>query len=206
MADVLSGIATPGEQLPTVTGVSRRFRAVVRDNHPGSGGTAISPFITVNIPANLSVFAVTHPAMGEVLRPGLRTIQWAVGGTTQPPTSCATVTLRLSVDDGATFSVLAANVANSGTATVTIPQVTSSVARVRVDGDGQVFFAMSRPFAILRPCDAVDFNHDSVVDFFDYLDFVDALSSGDAAGDFNQDGAVDFFDYLDFVWDFSSGC
>src|SRR5205823_6030458 len=32
MADVLSGVPTPGEQLPAVTGVSRRFRVIVRDN------------------------------------------------------------------------------------------------------------------------------------------------------------------------------
>src|SRR5207247_1513514 len=44
-----------------------------------------------------------------------------------------------------------------------------------------------------------DFNEDSAVDFFDYLDFVDAFSSGDLSGDFNGDGAIDFFDYLDFV-------
>ena len=51
-----------------------------------------------------------------------------------------------------------------------------------------------------------DFNGDGSVDFFDYLDFVDAFSSGLPAADFNADGAIDFFDYLDFVDVFSSGC
>ena len=51
-----------------------------------------------------------------------------------------------------------------------------------------------------------DFNQDGVVDFFDYLDFVDAYSSGDPAADFNKDGVLDFFDYLDFVDAFSTGC
>jgi hypothetical protein len=56
-----------------------------------------------------------------------------------------------------------------------------------------------------RRCTA-DFNDDSVVDFFDYLDFVQAFSSEDPAADFNHDDVIDFFDYLDFVDAFSGGC
>ena len=57
-------------------------------------------------------------------------------------------------------------------------------------------------------CDgcAADFNSDGIVDFFDYLDFVDAFSSGGPGADFNSDGEIDFFDYLDFVDAFSTGC
>ena len=58
---------------------------------------------------------------------------------------------------------------------------------------------------IRRSC-AADFNQDTSVDFFDYLDFVDAFSTGSSAADFNHDGSMDFFDYLDFVDAFSIGC
>ena len=51
-----------------------------------------------------------------------------------------------------------------------------------------------------------DFNGDTIVDFFDYLDFVDAFSANDPSADFNADTVIDFFDYLDFVDAFSSGC
>ena len=51
-----------------------------------------------------------------------------------------------------------------------------------------------------------DFNNDGTLDFFDYLDFVDAFSSNSPAADFNNDSIVDFFDYLDFVDAFSTGC
>ncbi len=51
-----------------------------------------------------------------------------------------------------------------------------------------------------------DFNHDASVDFFDYLDFVDAFSADDPSADFNGDTSIDFFDYLDFVDAFSIGC
>ena len=59
--------------------------------------------------------------------------------------------------------------------------------------------------ARLSYCPA-DFNCDHGIDFFDYLDFVDALSGGTPQADYNTDGAVDFFDYLDFVDAFSIGC
>ena len=51
-----------------------------------------------------------------------------------------------------------------------------------------------------------NFNCDGSVDFFDYLDFVDAFAAQSSSSDINQDGVVDFFDYLDFVGAFSSGC
>ena len=57
----------------------------------------------------------------------------------------------------------------------------------------------------LRVCNA-NINCDALVDFFDYLDFVDAFSSMDPLADFNNDQSIDFFDYLDFVDAFSSGC
>ena len=51
-----------------------------------------------------------------------------------------------------------------------------------------------------------DFNTDDAVNFFDYLDFVDAMSTGSVIADFNHDLSIDFFDYLDFVDRFSAGC
>ncbi len=53
---------------------------------------------------------------------------------------------------------------------------------------------------------AADFNGDEVVDFFDYLDFVQAFAANDPSADFNQDQVIDFFDYLDFVQAFAAGC
>ena len=56
-----------------------------------------------------------------------------------------------------------------------------------------------------RRCPA-DFNGDGQIDFFDYLDFVQAFSNEDPGADFNGDGQIDFFDYLDFVAAFDAGC
>jgi hypothetical protein len=54
-------------------------------------------------------------------------------------------------------------------------------------------------------CEA-DYNGDTVVDFFDYLDFVAVFSGGGPAADYNGDTVVDLFDYLDFVAVFAFGC
>ncbi|MDX2147848.1 MAG: LamG-like jellyroll fold domain-containing protein [Planctomycetota bacterium] len=55
------------------------------------------------------------------------------------------------------------------------------------------------------PC-PVDLNNDEQVDFFDYLDFVEAYDVQGPAADFNNDDQVDFFDYLDFAAAFDQGC
>lgn len=65
-----------------------------------------------------------------------------------------------------------------------------------------------RPFLLInysRACPA-DFNWDATVDFFDYLDFVQAFSQDLSIADFNGDAVIDFFDYLDFVAAFAEGC
>ena len=67
-------------------------------------------------------------------------------------------------------------------------------------------FAFSATGSINQGACQGDFNNDQTVDFFDYLDFVDAFSTGSANADFNNDQAIDFFDYLDFLAAFSSGC
>jgi hypothetical protein len=51
-----------------------------------------------------------------------------------------------------------------------------------------------------------DANCDGVVDFFDYLDFVQLFAAGSSQADFNQDQILNLFDYLEFVASFASGC
>lgn len=51
-----------------------------------------------------------------------------------------------------------------------------------------------------------DLNQDGVVDFTDYLEFLNLFDAGDARVDFNHDGVVDFADYLDFLNLFDAGC
>ena len=61
-------------------------------------------------------------------------------------------------------------------------------------------------FTVFADLCSGDFNKDGFLDFFDYLDFVDAYSANAPNADFNSDGSIDFFDYLDFVDAYSVGC
>jgi hypothetical protein len=71
------------------------------------------------------------------------TVHWNVAGTDRAPIGTAKVDVLLSRDGGAHFTVLAANVANDGDATVTLPDATTTHARIEVRAVGNVFFAVN---------------------------------------------------------------
>lgn len=58
----------------------------------------------------------------------------------------------------------------------------------------------------IAPDCLADFNADTVLDFFDYLDFIEIFAAGGPEADFNNDSVIDLFDYLDFVAAFAQGC
>jgi hypothetical protein len=60
--------------------------------------------------------------------------------------------------------------------------------------------------ATLTVTNPADFNADGQIDFFDYLDFVQAFGDETPGADFDHNGQIDFFDYLDFVAVFDAGC
>ncbi|MBU6412050.1 MAG: hypothetical protein KGS45_01130 [Planctomycetes bacterium] len=95
----------------------------------------------------------------------------------------------------ATFSVTTNTAPTTGNATLTYFKVAGTLALngIQIPSNGSV------------SCPA-DFNGDTTIDFFDYLDFVAAFSSNAPGADFNADTTIDFFDYLDFVAAFSSPC
>jgi hypothetical protein len=49
------------------------------------------------------------------------------------------------------------------------------------------------------PCDAIDYNEDGLIDFGDYLEFLNRFDSLDPSADLNMDGLIDFGDYLEFL-------
>ncbi|MCC6676614.1 MAG: hypothetical protein IT436_05675 [Phycisphaerales bacterium] len=59
--------------------------------------------------------------------------------------------------------------------------------------------------AVVTYC-VVDLNCDGLVDFTDYLEFLNRYDSSDASVDFTQDGLVDFGDYLEFLNLYDAGC
>lgn len=64
---------------------------------------------------------------------------------------------------------------------------------------------MGTDFLSFEPCPA-DINGDGLVDFSDYLAFLNLYDALDPAADLNGDGLVDFSDYLDFLNSYDAGC
>ncbi|MCC6677824.1 MAG: hypothetical protein IT436_11815 [Phycisphaerales bacterium] len=58
---------------------------------------------------------------------------------------------------------------------------------------------------LAAPCRA-DLNGDGLVDFADYLEFLNFYDAGDLTVDFTGDGLVDFADYLEFLNLYDAGC
>lgn len=201
MSDVLSGIATPGERLPTVTNVTRRFRVIVRDNRPGAGAVAVSAFVNLDIAG--SPFTVLTPAADQRVASGPFTVTWTVGGTSSAPVNCPTVAISLSTDGGNTFNVPLGNFPNNGAALVTIPALPPGEAFIKVSGAGRIFFNVSREFLINVPCTS-DIDHDGDVDSDDIIGFFDSFELGDS--DIDGDDDTDSDDIILFFAGFESGC
>jgi hypothetical protein len=48
-------------------------------------------------------------------------------------------------------------------------------------------------------CDPIDYNGDGIIDFGDYLEFLNRFDAQDPSADLNHDGIIDFGDYLEFL-------
>jgi hypothetical protein len=141
-----------GEKLPEV---ARRltFRLTVRDIK-GNYGIINFPddSVVLNVVNTGNPFAVTGPnTKNDYWQIGSSvTVTWDVATTTTSPINCSNVDILLSLDDGHTYThVLAANTANDGSETITVPNAPTASARVKVKGAGNVFFDISNaPFCI----------------------------------------------------------
>ena len=143
LPDILSGIPTFGESLP-VTTRAMNFRVTVRDNHSG-GGAVSTDAMLLNVTSASGPFVITQPFLGTTWTGGTRqTVTWNVAGTSDAPVSCDKVAILLSVDGGNTFpTVLATEVPNNGSASITVPNIATGAARVKVQAVGNIFFNIS---------------------------------------------------------------
>ncbi|MFB6454161.1 reprolysin-like metallopeptidase [Chitinophaga sp. Hz27] len=160
MATILAGnlISGPlpggdaGANTEALSSVSRTltFRLTVRDNVPyrstapvAIGQTNFSD-MTVNVTNTSGPFAVTSPNT-KVTWAGnsSQTITWNVASTTASPVSCANVKISISTDGGNTFSTLVASTPNDGSEVVTIPDIATTTARIKVEAVGNIFFDIS---------------------------------------------------------------
>jgi subtilisin-like proprotein convertase family protein len=177
VSNVLTGdltLSNPfiGSSWETLSTVPREFNFAftVRDNASGGGGVASANMkITVvdndNDDSTVGAFAVTSQALGNVYIANTpRQVTWNVSRTDQAPIDVVSVNIEMSDDGGDTFSyMLAENVPNTGSYEVIIPDVVTSMARIRVSAVDSIFYAInSRDFGVTR---------DDIVLTVDQLDF-----------------------------------
>jgi hypothetical protein len=143
LSTLIANAAEFGESLPTSTR-TMTFRLTARDNRAGGGGVNHAS-TTVSVTNTAGPFVVTAPnSIGVWAGGSTQSVTWEVANTTAAPVSCANVKLLLSTDGGNTFpTTLLASTANDGAEPITVPNVATSQARVRVECATAPFFDIS---------------------------------------------------------------
>lgn len=132
-----------GELLPAITR-TMNFQVIARDNRADGGGINTAT-ATLTVDGNSGPFNVTAPNTNVTWEGNTQsTVTWNVNNTNNAPVSAANVQILLSTDGGQTFpTVLLASTANDGSESVTVPNITTSTARIKVQAVNNVFFDIS---------------------------------------------------------------
>lgn len=136
------GVLT-GELMSAITR-TMNFQVLVRDNRAGGGGVN-SASVSVNVDGNSGPFAVTAPNTNVTFDGNsIQTITWNVAGSNAAPVGAANVRILFSNDAGLTFpTVLVNSTPNDGSEAVTIPNVNTTQARIKVEAVDNIFWDMS---------------------------------------------------------------
>jgi hypothetical protein len=137
--DTVGGFQT-AEELPRI-GRTLNFRVMIRDNRAGGGGVN-DDSVTLTVSGSAGPFQVTAPNTA-VSWPGgtTQTVTWNVNGTNA---LAANVKITLSTDGGQTFpTTLLNSTPNDGSESVTLPNVNTTQARLKIEAVGNIFFDIS---------------------------------------------------------------
>lgn len=143
LANILSNTITLGESLPTTDRVMN-FRVSVRDNRAGGGGTT-NDLTQITVENGAGPFLVTQPNTAVNWNGGSsQNVTWNVANTNVPPVNTATVNILLSTDGGLNFpTVLASSTPNDGSQNITVPNINTTMARIKVAAVSNIYFDIS---------------------------------------------------------------
>jgi hypothetical protein len=146
-----------GDKLPSV-GIATTHNLTVRDNNAAGGGVAFGS-VTITVDDGIGPFLETTNLSGTYPALSTQTITWYVNGTAA---ATPNVKISLSTDGGFTFpTTLLASTANDGSEVITLPNMLTSMARIKVEAIGNIFFDISNSdFTITNalPVQLVSFN------------------------------------------------
>ncbi|NJL75241.1 MAG: hypothetical protein HC892_09650 [Saprospiraceae bacterium] len=144
--------------LPTY-GRNLTFRCTVRDNNTQGGGVDWAE-VKFRSDETSGPFLVTRPNdMINAWQAGsYQAIHWNVANTDNARVNCQRVNIRLSMDGGLTYPMLLAeNIRNSGEAFITVPNIVTSSARIKVEAADNIFFDISDRNFSITPATAPSF-------------------------------------------------
>lgn len=151
LSDLLNNTSTIGELLPSYAR-NLKFRLTVRDNRAAGGGVDWKQ-INFSVDGNSGPFVITSPNTSvSWTGNSSQTVTWSVANTNASPVNCSNVRILLSTDGGNTFAtVLTASTPNDGSEVITLPNLPTSQARIKVEAVGNIFFDISNVnFTILN--------------------------------------------------------
>ena len=156
--DLVNNTSTIGEYLPDYSR-NLKFKCSVRDNRAGGGGFA-DDLKTLSATADAGPFLVQSPnGGGTVTGNSILPVSWDVAGTNGNGVNCSTVDIYLSTDGGYTFpTLLLAGTPNDGSASVSLPNVETSNARIKVKASNNIFFDISNGNFSIEPGISVDYD------------------------------------------------
>lgn len=193
------GITADNSSWETVSNVTRtlNFALTVRDRSEanGVGQMPQSDFdtMTVNVDGSAGPFVVTSQTTNITWDAGSnQTVTWDVAGTDAGAVNTPTVNILLSTDGGFTYPfVMATDVPNNGSAIVNVPITggDTSTARVKVEGNNNIFYAINSTNFSIQESEFV-FNVEETV--------VDICTPEDAVYNFTYNTFLGFTDTTTF--------
>lgn len=144
---VMAGNLTSQSDWESVSNVARtsNYRVTVRDNHPvkeqqQTGFANQKIVVGSDGPFKINMVSGENIYGGAAFK-----LTWDVANTNAPPYNVANVKISYTVDNGATWTDLAASTPNDGSETVVVPVslVGQSNLQFRVEALGNVFYAVS---------------------------------------------------------------
>ncbi|MEO8253430.1 MAG: reprolysin-like metallopeptidase [Flavobacterium sp.] len=140
------------------------FVLTARDNAAEGQAQTVSDEMVVNVNAAVGPFQITSQNIDNLswFQNTNQNITWNVNGT-NALAGASKVTIKLSIDNGLSFPItLASAVANDGSESITVPNVSSQFCRIMIEPTDNIFYAInSKTFAIgytvESSCQTVDF-------------------------------------------------